>query len=53
VNATSAALLLVLAAFEAVYLWIGRLDRIRAEAAYWHASDTRPALYDWAKELDL
>jgi hypothetical protein len=53
VTAAMAAVALVLLIFEAVYLWLGRLDHIRAEAAYWAARDHRPPLYDWAQELDL
>lgn len=30
-----------------------RQGRTEAEQAYWDAKANRPALYDWAKELDL
>lgn len=43
--------LLALFAAEAVYLWVGQLHRIRAEAAYWHAVENRPELYDWERDL--
>lgn len=43
----------VLLIAEAVFLWLGRLDDIRREEAYWGARARRPALYDWAEEGDL
>jgi hypothetical protein len=46
--------LLLALAGEAVLIWSGQLGRRRAdEEAYWAARDSRPELYDWAKELDL
>jgi len=50
---TMAALLLVMGLIEAAYLYLGRLDRHRAEAAYWAAKADRPALYDWSKDPEL
>jgi hypothetical protein len=44
--------LVLLLAVEGLVLWAGQLHKVRSEAAYWHAVETRPALYDWAKDLD-
>lgn len=48
-----AVLVLLVITAEAAYLWLGQLDRRQAEADYWSAREHRPALYDWAEELDL
>lgn len=44
--------LVLVIAVECVIFWIDQLHRVRAEAAYWHARDTRPPLYDWARDFD-
>lgn len=46
-------MLFLLVLIEACYLWLGQLERVRAERAYWETCRTRPELYDWAQEPDL
>jgi hypothetical protein len=53
VTSAMVGVLVLLNLFEAIYLYLGRLHQVRVEAAYWHARDHRPPLYDWARELDL
>lgn len=47
--------LVVLLAFAVlnVFLWADKARQVRAEQAFWRQLDSRPELYDWAKEPDL
>lgn len=46
-------ILLGLLAIEGLALVVTEVRLARRESAYWDAKANRPALYDWAKELDL
>lgn len=43
-------ILLCLFLIEACYLWLGRLEDVRREQAYWDAKASRPVLYDWQED---